>query len=134
MSAQSPEVDSRAAAKNAKIELTKQMREYLVSVVHKEGRWEKIGSTTVMCVPDHFGLCIRYYTPFQKRRSPANAGKQFGYQLEVLKRHSLLLSLIWNEGGAPYVETFCSSRYDKYLIPPVVRKTADKSKQVAVAS
>jgi hypothetical protein len=117
------------------IELIKTMRTYLVSVVRSKGKWKTIAKQNVMCVKGHCNLNIRYYTPFQKRRSPASAGKQLGYQLEVRHCTDLLLCIMWNESGPIYVHTYHSGPWDTHLVPPVSgKKAASGSKRIALAS
>ena len=123
--------DNTNLAADKMIELIKTMRQFLVSVVHAKGKWTKIAKQNVMNVKDHCDLSIRYYTPFQKRPSPASAGKQLGYQLEVRHCTGLLLSIMWNANGPIYVQTYHSGPWDKHLLPPVSGK---KPARVALAS
>jgi hypothetical protein len=116
-----PKASDKAAVEK-ETKLVTAMRNFIVTTVHKNGKWQKVDGKPVMGVKKHHGLDILYYTPFQKRRSPDNAGKQLGYQLEVRSGTAMVLCLMWNIGGPIYVETHLIGPWDKDLVSPIKAK------------
>jgi hypothetical protein len=118
-----------------KLELMTTVRDFVVRLVHGEGKWETRGLTKVMSVNTH-DLNIRYYTPFQKRKSTyAIEGDQFGYHLEVWMGRDLILLIMWNAGKPVSFRWHHKGLWEKYLLPLVADTAiAAQEQQMSAAS
>jgi hypothetical protein len=112
---------------NAKLKLTREetlervlhLRDRAITLIHENGRWEKVGSTPVMRVKNHGNLSVTYLTPFQ-RASRTEDSKKLNYGLEISDRRRIVLSLMWYMDAPLFCETYRPGAWEARLEAPAV--------------
>jgi hypothetical protein len=94
------------------------LRDRAITLIHENGRWEKVGSTQLMRVKNHGNLSVTYLTPFQ--RFFTNDSEPVDYFIEVSVGRRVVLSLMWNIDGPLFCEKYHPGNWEAQLDAPAV--------------
>jgi hypothetical protein len=95
------------------------LRNQAITLVHKNGQWERCGATPVMTVRNHGNLTVTYLTPFQ-RASRTKGDELLGYAIEVKAGRRIVLSWVWDIDGPFFCETYRPGAWEALLQAPSV--------------